>query len=69
MQTLSTLWSASRDDLRARHALREDARRLERELAAYSSPADRAELDAILARHPDSDVAPIESILSRQRAA
>ena len=33
---------------------RERVRRLRRELADYSTPAERAELDAILARHGTS---------------
>lgn len=69
MTNLTNIWTATRDDLRVRRDLRAQSRRLERELAAYSSPADRAELDAILSRHPAAVVAPLEDIISRQRAA
>ena len=48
-----------------RHAARADQLRLERELAAYSTPTERRELIAILERHTASEVAPIEQILSR----
>ncbi|WP_380168161.1 hypothetical protein [Jannaschia sp. R86511] len=69
MTNLTTIWTATRDDLRSRRERRAEDRRLQRELAAYSSPSDRAELDAILARHPADAVAPLEDILNRQRAA
>ena len=69
MTNLTTIWTSTRDDLRTRRERRAEGRRLERELAAYSSPADRAELDAILSRHPAEVVAPLEDIINRNRAA
>jgi len=69
MTNLTNYWATTRDELRTRREQRADSRRLERELATYSSPSERAELDAILSRHPASAVAPLENIISRQRAA
>ena len=39
---------------------------LEHELAAYSTPADRADLEALLDQYPDADAEPVREILSRQ---
>jgi hypothetical protein len=44
-------------------------RALERELAAYSTPAQRRDLDAILDRYPDRDTRELRDILARQRLA
>ena len=44
-------------------------RALERELAAYSTPAQRRDLDAILDRYPDGDTRELREILARQRLA
>jgi hypothetical protein len=44
-------------------------RALERELAAYSTPAQRRDLDAILDRYPDGDTRELRDILARQRLA
>jgi hypothetical protein len=43
-----------RENARRAKARRERARRLRAELASYRTPAERAELDAILARHETS---------------
>lgn len=69
MTNLTNIWTSTRDDLRTRREQRVETRRLQRELAAYSSPSDRAELDAILSRHPADVVAPLEDIINRNRAA
>ncbi|MGJ7441700.1 hypothetical protein [Aquipuribacter sp. MA13-6] len=69
MTNLTTMWTATRDDLRARRVHRAETRQLQRELASYSSPSDRAELDAILSRHPADAVAPLEDLINRNRAA
>jgi hypothetical protein len=47
---LSTL-TRLRETARAAHERRQRARRLREELEGYRSPAERAELEAILARH------------------
>src|SRR5215470_15895615 len=44
-------------------------RALERELATYSTPAQRRDLDAILDRYPDGDTRELRDILARQRLA
>jgi hypothetical protein len=41
-------------------------RALERELASYSTPAQRRDLDAILDRYPDGDTRELRDILARQ---
>ena len=41
----------------ARRALRARRDRLRAELASYSTPAERAELEAMLERHTDEEVA------------
>jgi len=44
-------------------------RELERELAAYSTPAQRCDLEATLDRYPDSATGELREILARQAAA
>ena len=44
-------------------------RELERELAAYSTPDQRCDLEATLDRYPDSATGELREILSRQAAA
>lgn len=46
----TTLWAAVRDVVRSRRADRAYIHRVERELASYTSPSDRAELDAMIER-------------------
>ncbi|HWG14681.1 MAG TPA: hypothetical protein VG268_15515 [Streptosporangiaceae bacterium] len=40
--------------------------RLRRELAAYSSPADRRDLEALLAQYPDGETGELRAILADQ---
>ncbi len=56
-------------ELRARRAQREARRQLVRELSTYTTPADRDDLTAILARYDDADVKDIREILARTAAA
>ncbi|MGD0240054.1 MAG: hypothetical protein ABSB59_06970 [Streptosporangiaceae bacterium] len=44
-------------------------RALERELATYSTPAQRRDLDAILDRYPDGDTRELRDILAQQSLA
>ncbi len=44
-------------------------RALERELASYSTPAQRRDLDAILDRYPDPDTRELREILAQQSLA
>ena len=46
--------------------VRQRAKRLEQELASFSTPAERLELDAILARHTDEEIAELEAMLTRR---
>jgi hypothetical protein len=62
-------WAALRDEMRARRRARENRRALEAELAAFSSPADQLELDAILERHSDAEAIEVRRIVDRFRAA
>ncbi|MFG2041101.1 hypothetical protein [Dactylosporangium sp. NPDC048998] len=59
--------------LRATVAERVEARRarrrLAREIAAYQTPAERLELDLILGRHTEEQIAEIDAILREQRNA
>jgi hypothetical protein len=41
---------------------------LRRELAVYSSPAERRDLEAVLDRYPDSDTRELRTILAAQRS-
>jgi hypothetical protein len=43
--------------------------RLRRELAAYSTPADRRDLEAILERYPDGETGELRDILAGQAVA
>jgi len=45
---------------------RKSRSRLARELATYSTPAQRCDLEAILARYPDSDTRELRGILAGQ---
>lgn len=44
-------------------------RRLAREIAAYRTPAERLELDLILGRHTEEQIAEIDEILREQHVA
>jgi hypothetical protein len=66
---ITSLLATARDDLRARRERRRATTRLRAELATYTSAADRAELDAVLARHDEADVVKVERIITQLRAA
>ncbi|GID91852.1 hypothetical protein ACFQFC_00460 [Amorphoplanes digitatis] len=55
-----------RVNLADRRTERVARRRLSAELAAFQTPAERAELDVILARHTREETREIREILSRQ---
>ncbi len=61
--------AATRSSLAARRARRAEALRLEHDLAAYTTEAERAELDAIIARAPQDEAERLERIVTRLRAA
>lgn len=55
-----------RTALANRRTLRTAHRRLSAELASFSTPAERAELDQMLARYSTEETQEIRGILSRQ---
>ena len=55
-----------RTQLAERRMVRQRSRRLAEELASYSTPAERQELDAILSRHTEDEIAELESLLNSQ---
>ena len=55
--------AAIKDALAARHADRVHHRELERELAAFSSPADRLEIETIVDRYSDEESREVRAIL------
>jgi hypothetical protein len=54
--------------LAARHEEREAHRLLEKELAAFASPADRLEIETIVDRYSDEDAHEVREILVLQAA-
>lgn len=56
-----------REGHRERREAREYARRVEQELASYTSLSDIDDLDAVLERYDDEDTELVRSILARQR--
>jgi hypothetical protein len=65
---LPALLATVRDELRNQRARRAARRRLEADLATYTSASDLDELDAVLDRYDESQVADIRTIIHRQRA-
>ena len=60
--------AAIKDALAARHAHRAHHRELERELAAFSTPAERLEIESIVGRYSDDEAHEVREILVRQAA-
>jgi hypothetical protein len=52
-----------RTALAGRLQARRERRQLVREIAAYRTPAERLELDLILGRHTEEEIAEIDAIL------
>jgi hypothetical protein len=63
MRTVAML----REAVSARRAERLDRRRLARELATYTTPADRLELDTMIDRYAPEETREVRSIVARQR--
>jgi len=65
--TLTIALGGRAADLRARRAARRVLRarreQLRAELASYATPAERAELDAILGRHTEDEIAQLAALL------
>ena len=66
LTTLATRGVASLSDARATRAAQ---KRLRDELATYRTPAERAELDAILARHSSDELEELARATGRSYAA
>ena len=66
LTTLATRGVASLADARA---ARTEQKRLRAELDSYRTPAERAELDAILARHSTDDLRVLAHATGRRYAA
>lgn len=63
---LTTKLRDVRGNLAGRRTERVARRRLSAELAAFQTPAERAELDFILGRHTQDETREIRAILNRQ---
>jgi hypothetical protein len=66
MPAIKTRIRAVRSSLANRRTERTAYRQLSRELAAFQSPAERAELDHLLGRHSAEETREIREILNRQ---
>ncbi len=62
----ATRWSAARAEFRARRRAHLTRKQLARELATYTTAADRNDLLAVLAQHDDADTSLVRDILVRQ---
>jgi len=62
---MSTI-EAIRSELATRRAARRDRLTLERQLAAYDTPAARLEIETIVARHDPEETRELRKILTRQ---
>jgi hypothetical protein len=51
--------------LAERRLVRQRNKQIEQELASYSTPAERLELDSILSRHTAEEIAELEAMLGR----
>ena len=67
-RSINSLWTTVRTQLRESRDAHAARASLARELATYSSPADLADLDAILDRYSDQETADIRRILAAQRS-
>jgi hypothetical protein len=64
---MPALWAVARDRLRARREANAARRRLESDLASYTSQTDLNDLYAMLDHHDDADTAVMRDILVRQQ--
>ena len=60
---LPSLTAAATTRFRARRAERAERNRLRAEIASYRTPAERADLEAMLARHTPDEVADLRARL------
>jgi hypothetical protein len=66
MRNSTTAVAMLRDALSARRAERLERQQLERELATYTSPAERRELEAMIDRYQPEATREVREILARQ---
>lgn len=64
---MSTI-QAIRSEIATRRAARRERLNLERQLAAYDTPAARLEIETIVARHDPAETRQVRDILNRQAA-
>lgn len=69
MTTSKRIVASVRETLATRRAERLERQRLESELAAFVTPADRLDLEAILDRHSPEETREVRAILARQDLA
>ena len=69
MKSTTSTITILRDALAARRTERRERQQLERELASYSTPAERLELEAMIDRHSPEETHEVRDILGRQAAA
>lgn len=69
MNTTTSIVASLRETLASRKAERTQRLQLERELAAFSSPADQLELQAVLYRHSPEEGREVRAILTRNALA
>ena len=60
---LATLTASAASRFRTRRAERAERNRLRAEIASYRTPAERADLEAMLARHTPEEVADLRARL------
>jgi hypothetical protein len=68
MNSLTTRLSLLRQAFATDREGRAERHRLERELAGYSSPADRLEIETIVARYSDDEARDVQRMLKRHVA-
>jgi hypothetical protein len=66
-ERIKNVISSARQTSEVRRAAKQELQLLEREVAGYSSEADRHDLEAILDRYPDEDTAAMRKIIVRQQ--
>lgn len=65
---ISETASTIRTQLAERRMIRQQRRQISQELDSFRTPTERAELEAILARATDEEIADLENILGRSVA-
>ena len=63
LTTLTAPAATHAERFRARRAERAERARLRAELASYRTPSERADLEAMLARHSADEVAELEALI------